>query len=108
MCAIVNATRPMPDRPCSTYMKPQVASLNMYGLRAKIGLRTRTIMKSPVGTTASADRTMAVWYILLSQGYFAALRGAGALPPIARLKRVVASCTSSLGQQDVRSEEHTS
>jgi len=39
---------------------PHVLSVNMYGLRAKNGLRTRTIMKSPVGTTASADRTMAV------------------------------------------------
>ena len=56
-------------------------------------------MKRPVGTTASADSTMAVWYILLSHGYFAALRGAGALPPMARLNRVVASFTSSLFSQ---------
>ncbi len=60
MCAIVNATRPMPDSPWSTYMKPHVASLNRYGFRENSGFWTRTIMNRPVGTTASADRTMAV------------------------------------------------
>src|SRR5687768_2091640 len=96
----------MPDRPCSTYMTPQVPSVNMYGLRSNNGLRTRTIMNRPVGTTASADSTMAVWYILLSHGYFADLRGGAALPPIARLNRVIASFRSSrFSQIDQKSSQ---
>src|SRR4029450_1976759 len=99
MCAIVNPTSPMPDRPWSTYMTPHVVSLNRYGLRTNSGVSTRFIMKSPVGTVASAVKTMAVWYILLSHGYFAALRGAGALWPNALFKRVIASRASSLFNQ---------
>ena len=107
MCAMVRNTSAMPVRPWSTYIYPQTRSVNRYGLRMKNGVCTRFIMNRPVGTTASAESTMAVWYILLSNGYFPALRGAGASPPSARVVRARASRMSSrLIQIDQKSRKN--
>ncbi len=51
--------RPTPASPCRTYIKPQVMSLNKYGLRGKKMVRTRDIMNTPVTITDNPVTTMA-------------------------------------------------
>src|SRR5271168_4652819 len=105
-CTIINAISPTPARPCSTYIIPQVVSLNRYGLRGKKIVRTRDIMKTPVTIADRPAAMMAAWYSLFSSGYLANLRGGGAGRHRNRRILLRASVMSILsGQMDQKSSQ---
>src|SRR5580692_10896994 len=103
---MTNAIRLTPARPCSTYIIPQVISLNRYGLRGKKIVRTRDIMRTPVTIADRPAAMMAAWYSLFSSGYFANFRGGGAGHPMNRRIRLRAWVMSILaGQRDQKSSQ---
>src|ERR1700691_6667585 len=103
---MTSAISPTPANPCSTYIRPQVISLNRYGFRGKKMVRTRDIMKTPVRITDRPHKMMTPWKSLFSSGYFANFRGGGADIPKNRRTLLWASCTSVLsGQIDQKSNQ---
>src|SRR5271167_4326777 len=103
---MINAISPTPASPCSTYIMPQVISLNRYGLRGKKIVRTRDIMNTPVTIAERPAAMMAAWYNLFSSGYLANLRGGGAGRPMNRRILLRASVISILsGQMDQKSSQ---
>src|SRR6266498_2137413 len=104
---MINIINPTPASPWSTYIIPQVMSLNRYGLRGKKIVRTRNIMKTPVTIADRPAAMMAAWYILFSGGYFANLFGGGAGLPRNRCVLLHASRRSILsGQIDQKSRKN--
>src|ERR1700678_1485653 len=74
---MTSAISPTPANPCSTYIRPQVISLNRYGLRGKNMVRPRDIMKTPVRITDKPHKIITPWKCLFSSGYLANFRGGG-------------------------------
>src|SRR6202034_623221 len=97
---------PAPANPCSTYIRPQVMSLNRYGFRGKKIVRTRDIMKTPVRITDRPHKIMTPWKSLFSSGYLANFRGGGAGIPRNRRTLFQASSRSiRSGQMDQKSSQ---
>src|SRR5580692_8831291 len=98
---------PTPASPCSTYIRPQVMSLNRYGFRGKKIVRTRDIMKTPVRITDRPHKIMTPWKSLFSGGYLANLCGGGAGIPKNRRTLFQASSRSiRSGQIDQKSSQN--
>src|SRR4029077_7248879 len=103
---MIRAISPTPASPCSTYISPQVISLNRYGFRGKKIVRTRDIMTTPVRITDRPHKIMTPWKSLFSRGYLANLRGGGAGIPKKRRTLFQASSRSILsGQIDQKSSQ---
>src|SRR5271168_273606 len=103
---MTSAINPTPANPCSTYIRPQVMSLNRYGFRVKKIVRTRDIMKTPVRITDRPHKIMTPWKSLFSKGYLANFRGGGASIPKKRRTLLTASSRSILsGQIDQKSNQ---
>src|SRR5208282_2819381 len=103
---MTSAISPTPASPCSTYIRPQVMSLNRYGFRGKKIVRTRNIMNTPVRITDKPHKMITPWKSLFSSGYLANFRGGGADIPKNRRTRFHASSTSVLsGQMDQKSSQ---
>src|ERR1035437_1094809 len=96
---MTSAISPTPANPCSTYIRPQVMSLNRYGFRGKKIVRTRDIMKTPVRITDRPHNIMTPWKSLFSRGYLANFRGGGAGIPRNRRILFQASSRSTLSGQ---------
>src|ERR1700722_4202310 len=103
---MTSAISPTPANPCSTYIKPQVMSVNRYGFRGKKIVRTRDIMKTPVRITDRPHKMMTPWKSLFSRGYLANFRGGGAGIPKKRRTLFQASSRSiRSGQIDQKSSQ---
>src|SRR5260370_38587765 len=101
---MIKAISPTPASPCSTYIMPQLMSLNRYGLRGKKIVRTRNIINTPVTIEDRPAARIAPWQSLFSKGYLANLSGGGADFPTNRSILLDVSRRSILsGQIDQKS-----
>ena len=98
-------TRPMPVRPCRTYVYPQVTSLRKYGSRAKNGVRILGIMTQPVTMTAAPTTRIARWYSRFPSGYLPGFGPSTSCPSSRRISALNSGMSRGPTQIDQKSSQ---